>query len=238
MSKLIETLPGRNVLLALTLSLFANAAWADDSEIRDLSGFHAIHVGGGIHLTVHQGDHYAVKVRSDSGDAEQVETEVKRDTLEIRKADQFLAIFHWFTTYSAEVTLPVINKLTASGGAAAEFVDDYKGDQLSLVASGGGNIEFLGKVDNLEVVATGGSDVSLGGSADTFKATASGGSDLRAMDFEVKQADLFASGGSNLAITVHDKISVRASGGSVIRYGGHPKDTDIKTSGGSRARSR
>lgn len=231
----------RTWILALMLCLPAATALADKAE-RDLTGFRAIAVSGGIDLEVHQGDHYKVVVHADGGDADEVETEVEdHGVLAIRKAGSLFHWFNWFNWfqhYKVDVTLPTLQKLTASGGSGVVFESDFTGDELELRASGGGNLRFKGKLKSLDITGSGGSDLYLKGSAHLLTATASGGSDLHAADFEVDEADLKASGGSDMVVNVREKLSARASGGSDIRYEGHPQQTDVKTSGGSDIKAR
>ncbi len=232
----------RVLMIALLFGL-PTLVLADDKDSRDLNGFHAISVAEGINLEVHQGDHYAVKVHTDGGDTDEVETVVERETLVIRKDSGFFGFFnfgwiHWFEHYSVDVTLPKLESVVASGGSHVKFDGNFSGDELVLRASGGSNVRFKGKFDSLEVTTSGGSDASLEGAAHVLKGRASGGSDIHALDLDVSEAELVASGGADVVVTVHDKLTARASGGSAIRYEGHPKETDIKSSGGGRVKPR
>ena len=233
----------RTLTVALLLGLSATITLAEDEERREVDSFHAINVSGGIDLELHQGDHYSVIVHASSGDTDEVETEVNHETLSIKRAGSFFGWFHWFGLfhlfehYSVEVTLPKLDKVQASGGSNVEFDKDFSGDQLDLKASGGTDLRFRGKVNSLDITTSGGSDTFLEGSTHLLKVRASGGSDLHALKFEVSEADVSASGGSDIAINVQDKMTVRASGGSDVHYAGHPKQTDIKSSGGSDVRA-
>ncbi len=230
----------RPLAIALLLCLPATVVLAEEEE-RAVSGFHAIAVGGGIDVSVHQGAGYKVSVHTDDGDTDEVETDVEGEKLVIRKSSSifgFLNWFHLFEHFRVEVTLPALDYVSAGGGSNVVFDTDFAGDQLQLKASGGVNMRFKGKVAALDVNASGGSDVYLDGSGHLLKVTASGGSDIHALKFEAVEADLRASGGSDIVATVHDKLSARASGGSDIRYEGHPDQTDVKASGGSDIRAR
>jgi len=233
----------RILAVALLFGLSANTTLAEDNERRELDNFHAITVSGGIDLELHQGEHYSVIVHASSGDADEVETEVDHETLVISRTSSFFSVFRWFGLfhlfehYSVEVTLPRLEKVYAGGGSNVEFDHDFSGDQLELRASGGTNLRFRGKLNSLDITSSGGSDTFLEGSTHLLKVRASGGSDLHALKFEVGEAEVSASGGSDIAINVQDKMTVRASGGSDVHYAGHPKQTDIKSSGGSDVRA-
>ena len=210
-------------------------AAAQDTETRDLSGFEAVAVGGGIDLLLRQGDRFIVEVRSDD-DASEIITEVVAGKLEIRRERSFG--FNWGDAGSVNVTLPKLVALTASGGSEVEAEGALTGDALEIVVSGGSDVTIDVAVDTIEVSASGGADVSLTGTARAARLTSTGGSDLNAGRFTAGEVNVNSSGGSDLVVAVRDKITGHASGGSDISYSGQPSSVDIDTSGGSDVRRR
>jgi hypothetical protein len=210
-------------------------AAAEVTETRDLSGFEAVAVGGGIDLVLRQGDRFIVEVRSDD-DASDIITEVSAGKLEIRREASFG--FNWGDAGSVHVTLPKLVALTASGGSDVRAEGALTGDALEVTASGGSDVVIDVAVDTLEVSASGGSDVNLTGTARAARMTSTGGSDLNAGRFTADEATVNSSGGSDLVIAVRNKIDGHASGGSDIAYSGQPSSVDIDTSGGSDVRRR
>lgn len=210
-------------------------AAADVTETRDLSGFEAVAVGGGIGLVLRQGDRFVVEVRADD-DASEIVTEVSGGKLQIRRKQSFG--FNWGDAGSVNVTLPKLVALTASGGSEVETVGALTGDALEIVASGGSDVVIDVAVDTLDASASGGADVTLSGTARAARLTSTGGSDLNAGRFTANEANVNSSGGSDIVVAVRDKISGNASGGSDIAYSGQPSSVDIDTSGGSDVRRR
>jgi len=88
-------------------------------------------------------------------------------------------------------------------------------------------------VDRIDIEASGGADVEVSGTANTAYANSSGGADLDARNLEAKNAELRASGGSDLAMAVVDTLDARASGGADIDYYGSPEVLDEDESGSS-----
>lgn len=216
--------------LVLVSSLWARLPAAADTETRDLSGFEAIAVGGGIDLVLRQGDRFVVEVQSDD-DASDIITEVSAGRLTIRRERSFG--FNWGDAGSVSVTLPKLVALTASGGSEARSQGALTGDALKIEVSGGSDVTIDVAVDTLEVSASGGADVSLTGTARAARLTSTGGSDLNAGRFTAGEATVNSSGGSDIVIAVRDKISGHASGGSDVAYSGQPSSVDIDSSGGS-----
>ncbi|HTR00813.1 MAG TPA: head GIN domain-containing protein [Candidatus Acidoferrum sp.] len=230
----------RLLLLALASTTLVACSQQDDSgEVRDVSSFHAIGIGGGFDVVVHQGSSQRVVVSSDMGelaDLGEANTVVEADKLVLSKGSHWFSMFNvmnWFTQYKVEVTAPSLERVAVTGGSHVKFDDDFSAHALDLAASGGSNLLFNGKADSVDVVTSGGATVVLDGSATSMTARASGGSAVRGIKFEVQNAEVVTTGGSSLAVTVTGKLKARSSGGSSIRYGGHPTDTDVHASGGS-----
>lgn len=202
------------------------------SQVRDLAGFRAIEAGGGIELEVRQADDFHVEVSGT--DLDDLITEVADGTLRIRHRPGPSRLFRWWgPDASVSVSLPVIESLAASGGSDTTFRGRISGESLSVVASGGSDVEIDVAVTSLRLMTSGGSDVRLSGTADTAMLHASGGSDLNGRDFLAREVQIETSGGSDAVFGVEERLSGSASGGSDIAYSGNPETVEVSTSGGS-----
>ena len=226
-------------LILMSLAAAPLPAIAQERESRPLTGFNAVEVGGGIDLFLRQGDVFAVEVEAEDGDVAEIVTELRDDTLVIRRKSSFGGFFSWGDDDGAvRVTLPALVALTASGGSDATTEGTFSSDDLELTASGGSDLAIDVAVASLQAQASGGSDMRLSGSARAARVHASGGSDLDASRLTVEEADVHSSGGSDLSIAVRDRIIGDASGGSDITYTGSPQTIDVDTSGGADVRRR
>lgn len=204
-------------------------------QTRDLSGFAGIAVSGGIDLELQQGDDFLVEVTG--ANADDVITEVKDGTLVIHRQGR-KSLFGWWPGSSATVRLPVLESLAASGGSDVDAADQFHGDRLDVVASGGSDVEITVAVTSLNIEASGGSDFDLSGTADTAVLRASGGSDLNGRSFRAREVQLHTSGGSDSVFGVDERLSGDASGGSDVTYIGNPGTVEVDTSAGSDVRRR
>lgn len=219
-------------IVAVLPGAFAQA----DSEVRDLTGFSGIDVSGGIDLDIRIGDEFHVEVEADDDDVEEILTEVRGDTLHLRiDRDDF---WNGFDDYSALIVLPALTEVEASGGSDVRVIGTVTGAKFDLSTSGGSDIEIDLAVEELDVSMSGGSDVELSGTANMATIRNSGGSDLDARDLRVNHAELRASGGADVAITVLETLDARASGAADITYYGDPEVLDSDESGGSDIRHR
>jgi len=225
-------------LLTLELLMLATVVSAADREARDLTGFTAISVGGGIDTTIRQGDAFQVEVVASNGDTASIVTEVRDGTLVIRHDGAGRGFFNWFTHYSASVTLPKVTGITAAGGSDIRSDGHLAGESLMVEVSGGSDAALDLGFREIDVTASGGSDVMLKGAADRMHVTNSGGSDLMAMNLKAGSVTIDSSGGSDSVLSVSDSLGGNASGGSDVVYTGSPKTVDVKTTGGSDVRGR
>jgi putative autotransporter adhesin-like protein len=224
--------------LASIFALAASLPALADQETRELSGFNAIEVSGGIDLVARQGDGFVVEVENDDGDLDEIITEVRGSTLHIRR-ERSGSFFDWSGDGGlVTVRLPALVSLKASGGSDAETEGPFSGERLEIVASGGSDVTLDVAVGELGVTASGGSDVNLSGTARSLRAQSSGGSDLNASALMAETANVQSSGGSDLSLSVRDSIVANASGGSDISYTGDPRSTNVNSSGGSDIRRR
>jgi hypothetical protein len=202
------------------------------SEVRELGGFTAIDAGGGVDVLVRQGSEFRVEITD--GDPADLITEVRGDTLEIHPRGGLGGLFgSWGGGHEVSVTLPVIEGLRAGGGSDLSVDGEVSGDRLYVASSGGSDVELRVAVGSLEVEVSGGSDVDLSGTAESAMLHASGGSDLDGSGFAAREASVESSGGSDIVVSVEERLSGSASGGSDIVYSGNPGTVDVDTSGGS-----
>jgi hypothetical protein len=191
-----------------------------------------VEVGGGIDLLLRQSAAFSVEVETDDELAD-ILTEVRGSTLTIRRKSS-VNFFDWGgDNGSVSVTLPTLVSLTASGGSEVETQGTFTSERLTIVASGGSDVEIDVAAGTLEAETSGGSDLTLSGSARSVSVSSTGGSDLNAGRLTADVADVHSSGGSDLTIAVREKITGDASGGSDVTYTGNPPTVDVDTSGGS-----
>jgi hypothetical protein len=224
-------------MVVLSLICAPSLASAQQREMRPLSGFDAIEVGGGIDLSVRQGASFSVEVETDDELADIV-TEVRGTTLTIGRRRSF-DFFDWGGDNGhVSVTLPTLASLAASGGSDVTTEGTFTSDSFKVSASGGSEVEIDVQAGTLRAETSGGSDLTLRGSARSVRMSSSGGSDLDAGGLTADEADVDSSGGSDLTIAVRERIVGEASGGSDIFYTGEPRTIDVDTSGGADVRRR
>ena len=223
------------VVTALIINASAQKTIKDaNADKRNVSGFHAIEVSGGIDLYLTQGDEAVAVSAAKDEYRDKIVTEVKNGVLKIW--------FDWKTSVrvdwgnhklKAYVSARNLDRLEGSGGSDIEIDGLLKASKLDLEISGGSDFDGKIESDELNIQASGGSDVSISGKAARLTIDASGGSDFKGYDLVSDICNVEASGGSDVHVTVNKELSANASGGSDVFYKGSGLIRDIKTSGSS-----
>ena len=223
-------------LLALAFCSFAQNTINDpNAEKRNVSGFHAIEVGGGIDLYLSQGAEAVAVSASEPKYRDKIKTEVVNGVLKIYFEYEKGVKISWNSNnrkLKAYVAAKDLDGLSAGGGCDVVVNGLLKSAKLNLRVSGGS--DFTGKVDidELKATASGGSDINISGKARTLEVNASGGSDVDGYELTVEMCNADASGGSDITITATKELNVESSGGSDVHYKGSAVIRNIKSSGG------
>jgi len=205
-----------------------------NAEKRNVSGFHAIEVGGGIDLYLSQGEEAVAVSASKNEYRARIKTEVKNGVLKIWYEWNSNLRFDWSNhKLKAYVSFKDIDRLEGSGGSDISIDGSIKVAKLALEISGGSDFDGKVETSELEIQASGGSDVRISGKATRLAIDASGGSDFKGYDLASDICNVEASGGSDVQVTVNKELSANASGGSDVYYKGTGMIRDLKTSGSS-----
>ena len=205
-----------------------------NAEKRNVSGFHAIEVGGGIDLYLSQGEEAVAVSASKNEYRAKIKTEVKNGVLKIWYEWNSNLRFDWSNhKLKAYVSFKDIDRLEGSGGSDISIDGSIKVAKLALEISGGSDFDGKVETSELEIQASGGSDVRISGKATRLAIDASGGSDFKGYDLASDICNVEARGGSDVQVTVNKELSANASGGSDVYYKGTGLIRDLKTSSSS-----
>jgi hypothetical protein len=205
-----------------------------NAEVRNVSGFHAIHVSNSFQVFISQSGQEALAVSStEKEDMGKIMTKVENGVLKIWLEDKS----KWWPKnrkLKAYISVKQIDELKGSG--ATDFVIEGELNTANLKVSLSGASDLKGKLNvngTLHANMSGASDISITGVASEFIVDASGASDVKAYDFSTNTCQVEASGASGVKITVNKELSAKLSGASSVSYKGSAMIRDIKTSGAS-----
>jgi hypothetical protein len=211
------------IVLLINLMAFSQEKIIYDAnaEKREVGSFQSIRVSDGIDLYLSQSAEEGVVVSAtEIPQRNKMRTVVENGELKIFVGG---GGFNWKgRKFKAYVSVKTLNKLRATGGSDIIVQGELKLDKLSLELAGGSDFNGQVAVTDLTVDQNGGSDVHMKGSVVNLRIDAHGGSDFKAEELVAEYAIIDVSGGSDATLTVNKEMAAEASGGSDVKYKGHP----------------
>lgn len=203
-------------------------------EIRDLPPFTkvALKISGKVYLE--QGDTQSVKIVANDETLEEIITEVKDRTLNIRFPNT--NIFKKWNPGKIEIyiTIPGIDALNVSGSGDI-ISEEISSRILDLVVSGSGNIKINDLTsEQVSASVSGSGNIEIKGSkvAEELTSRISGSGNVDASEFEAKNVDVQTSGSGSCSVISNGSIKARISGSGNVYYSGNPAiDSSVAGSG-------
>lgn len=222
------------LLLLAILTVFTGLSVAAETQDRDVPPFSeiALRVSGTLYLE--QGDQQSVRIETDESTLEEIITEVKGRTLNIRfKTNNFIRRPFNAGKIEIYVTVPEIDAVTVSGSGSV-VSSSIKSRIIDLSVSGSGDIS----IDNLsaetvKAAMSGSGNIRLNkGKSHDLTASISGSGNFRASDFQADNVDTRISGSGSCTVTANSTLKARVSGSGSVAYKGSPQiDTAVSGSG-------
>lgn len=224
------------VCFLFSIVLFAQKEINDaNAEVRNVKGFHAIHVATGIQLVLTQSNTEAVVVSAASiEDRNRIRTVVENGVLKINYDYNFWKLLKERGNRKLKAYVSIINidALHASSGASVNVDGQLKSNRLDIDASSGAVIKGKIEATSIDVDGSSGAVVEISGTASTLKVEGSSGSVFRGYDLVVENCDADMSSGANASVTINKELSAEASSGGYIAYKGNGVIRNIRTSSG------
>lgn len=213
--------------------LYSNAVLAEDQE-RDVPSFSKVALRISAKVHIEQGDKQSIEIVAKSSTLEEIITEVKDRTLQIKFPNSNIFRNKDYGKIEIFITVPEVDALTVSGSGDIE-AEKIKTRILDLTVSGSGDInidDLSAERINAVVSGSGGINIDDGGVADEFTGSISGSGNIKAGGFEAKDVSVKISGSGNCSITSNSSVKARIAGSGNVYYGGNPSiDSSIAGSG-------
>jgi Putative auto-transporter adhesin, head GIN domain len=191
-------------------------------ETREVSGFAAIRLRGGMDLVVRQSTREKVEVTADDNLLPLLQTIVEGS------GDQRTLVIQWprgetiRSRAKTVVTVDVV-KLTAiaSAGSGDINVEALKTPALTLSISGSSDARLM-KLDTeqLRVSISGSGDVAASGKAASVSLSIAGSGDLRARELAADDVDISIAGSGNADVQAAKTLAVSIAGSGDVQYSG------------------
>ncbi len=204
------------------LSLFAGSFCIaqNDGELikKDLQPFTRLSMGGETTVFLKQTQQPYISFKS--GDAKSIEYSLQGDQLSINGSAD--AIY---------LGVPSLAEIDVAGTAELYSSDTLKSDNLSITASGAGDINLLLNCALTKCQVTGASDVKLAGNTNDLNASVSGSGDLLAQKLYANTTTANISGSADAKVNCKDQLKGAVSGTGTLYFAGNPAQVDVAVTG-------
>jgi hypothetical protein len=211
------------LLIQLAVFLICNPVSAKE-EIRELPSFSEISLRISAKVYLEQGENQSVRIVANSETLEQIITEVKGRTLNIRFPGN--NIFKKWDPGKIEIyiTVPEIDGINLSGSGDI-ISEEINTRILELLISGSGNIKIEQlNAERVSATITGSGNIKIedGGVADELKTRLSGSGNIDTSGFEAQNIDSQTTGSGKTSVYSNGMIKVRIAGSGNVYYSGNP----------------
>lgn len=242
----------KHILFIVVGVLITFSVTAQSGAERSLEPFTRVSSQEGIDVVLTKGSKESAKIDADGIDIEDVLTEVSGGTLKVHlDGDNHRNVdVKVYVTYvelsglkaSSASSIKVREKVVAKGdfdiqcSSAADIEVELSADELEVDVSSSGDVDLVVTVNRLEMEVSSAGDIEIKGTAKSVDANASSSGDIDGYDLTCDDADLRASSGSSIKLTINKKLDARASSGASIRYEGNPTYVNGDSSSGGSVR--
>ncbi|MBR9997718.1 MAG: DUF2807 domain-containing protein [Cyclobacteriaceae bacterium] len=224
----------RSLILTVAVIFSIHTALLAQSEKRNVEKFSAISMGVAGDLFITQGNRVSVEVKGDQDDLDDLITEVRNGTLQIRYEQGGWNFSR--DRVSIYVTTPEISEISLGGSGKVISENTLEADHLDLSVSGSGRMELKINADELKTSISGSGNMALSGNATDVRLTISGSGSLDAEDMRADAYDVQISGSGKSRINVGQTLDARISGSGSVYYTGDPDKVISNVSGSGRVK--
>lgn len=216
------------------LSFFTNILFAENVE-RKVASFSEVALRIPAIVYIEQGDKQSVEIVAKSSTIEDIITEVKGRTLNIKfPNERFFRKKLEYGKIEIFITVPEVDGLSISGSGDI-VAEEIRTRILDLAVSGSGDIvidELQAKRVSSSISGSGDITIKEGGVADDFSVSISGSGNVKAIGFEANDVVVRVSGSGDCSISSNGSIKARVAGSGNINYKGNPSiDSSVAGSG-------
>lgn len=204
------------------------------TEMRDVSDFHRVSIGGSGRALITQGDTEGLQITADENLLPYIESEVRQGELRIWTKRGNLR-FSKAPIYTLNVR--ELDQLHLSGALQAEM-ESLKTDRFRASISGSGKVD-LGRIEaeSLDASVSGSGSVYLrAGKVSMIDMGVSGSGELQAENVEARKVGVSISGSGEARVWATESLDAHISGSGDVRYKGTPQVTQ-SVSGSGRIRA-
>lgn len=229
----MKTLLAAVSCVALLAGSTAISVQADDTfeEMRSVDSFSRIRNKGSFEVNVTVGSEQSVKITADSDIMEEIETEVRGNTLHIELEDDNWRRYRDIDVLRVDITVPSLEAVRVDGSGDFE-VRGLQTESFKANINGSGDIELIdAKTDRLSIDVKGSGDVEASGECTDIDVEVKGSGEVEARDMACQNGDIGIMGSGDVAVTLSASVDVGIMGSGDVTVWGKPDKVKTRSMG-------
>ncbi len=198
-------------------------------ENREVTNFNSIILSISADVTIMQSDEFFCEVSAEDNLMEYLMTEVEDETLKISFKKRTSIRSH--KGINIRVSMPDVESLKIEGSGDIMSEGMIKGDKLSAMVDGSGDIKLDLEYDNVSINISGSGDAKLEGTAGSCNVSVNGSGDVMAFDLSTTATSVTINGSGDVKISVDKALSVGINGSGDVHYRGAPESISQSVNG-------
>ena len=190
-------------------------------QVRKMGSFDRVKASKGVNVTLIEGSKESVEVHIKNGNISDVITELKSRQLNVKMKTKI----YKGMAVQVYVTYKTIREVEAGSGASIEAENTIYADKLKIRAGTDSSIELDVDVNAVEVSGSA-SRTELSGSCKVQEVNIGTGGKYLSYPLESNEAVVKSTLGSNVEITVKEKLNATAGSGGTVYYKGEPAQVE------------
>ncbi len=203
----------------------------EQNQVRKMGSFDRVKASKGINVTLIEGSKESVEVRIRNGNLTDVVTELKSRQLNVKMKTKIYKDM----AVQVYVTYKTIREIEAGSGASIDADNTIYADKLKIRAGTDSSIELDVDVNAIEVSGSA-SRTELSGTCKVQEVNIGTGGKYLSYPLESSEAIVKSTLGSNVEITVNDKLTATAGSGGTVYYHGNPDKVEKKENTGGKVK--
>jgi hypothetical protein len=193
-----------------------------ETEERNVSDFHKVHLSGVGNLIISQGEKESLTIEADDNIIPLIETDVfgERLTISFKRGYNFIP--------SAKIkfylTVVDLDEISLSGAGDIDC-EDFRTESLEFKVSGAGDLNFNASAERIEVSLSGAGNITLSGKVDSQNIEISGAGKYNGENLESRKCEITVSGAGSATVNVSEELNVEINGVGNVYYTGSPQVT-------------
>jgi len=199
------------------------------TQKRKMSPYDKITVVGPYDVQIVPGNATTIQLTADENLLQAIDTYVKSGKLVIRVHPNF--DIRKYTKLFIEIPADYLSKISLTGSGNIYNQNPFDWNNIKLVLTGSGNMDFQVNNKHTEVSLTGSGSVLLTGQTNILEIAITGSGDIDAKQLMAQSGKVTITGSGDALVRVSERLNIKIFGSGDVYYYGEPRNLKTKSFG-------